>query len=67
MDTPPLRLEFTLKSRNAGLHSDVPVEQAELYRKRWSTNYWKSMKTRLRKQKTGLLIPSFANLLRGYV
>lgn len=55
-DAPPSRLEFTFKSKNDGteltmVHSEVPAEQALLYRKGWGTNYWKPMKAYFSRQK----------------
>jgi activator of HSP90 ATPase len=54
---PPSRLEFTLKNKNRGteltmVQSEVPAEQAPLYRKGWGTNYWKPMKAYFGRQKS---------------
>ncbi len=46
---PSSRLEFTLTAKKGGteltmLHSKVPAEQVEDYRKGWHTSYWTPLK-----------------------
>ncbi len=46
---PPSRLEFTLTAKDGGtelkmVHSKVPAEQMEDYRKGWYDSYWNPMK-----------------------
>ena len=46
---PPSRPEFTLNARNDGtelkmVHSRVPAEQVEDYRKGWYDSYWNPLK-----------------------
>jgi activator of HSP90 ATPase len=48
-DYPPSMLELLFKSKNNGteltmVHSKVPLEQAESYRKGWYDSYWEPMK-----------------------
>jgi len=46
---PPSRLEFTLSTKNGEtelkmVHSRVPAEQVEDYRKGWYDSYWNPLK-----------------------
>jgi activator of HSP90 ATPase len=46
---PPSRLEFTLTAKDGGtelkmVHSKVPAEQVEDYRKGWYDSYWNPLK-----------------------
>jgi activator of HSP90 ATPase len=53
---PPSRLEFTLIAKNGGtelkmVHSKVPAEQVEDYRKGWYDSYWSPLKNYFEKAK----------------
>jgi activator of HSP90 ATPase len=54
---PPSRLEFTLTARNGGtelkmVHSKIPAEQIEEYRKGWYDSYWNPLKKYFGKSKS---------------
>jgi activator of HSP90 ATPase len=48
-DSPPSRLEWTFRAKGDGtevvmVHSEVPVDQAESYRRGWIDCYWDPLK-----------------------
>ena len=58
---PPSRLEFTLNAKNGEtelrmIHSRVPAEQIEDYRKGWYESYWNPLKKYFEKRTDGMIL-----------